>query len=171
MCIRDRYYSAVKYVYEKGLMDGVDVGVFAPNDTLTRAMVWTIIARAEGVEMCIRDRAGTVCAVTGLADSYPGEGLGFEPDAASPALEPVLRYRVILPAGSDAATALRQLRELEQEDPALHVVWDERLGEAFLQLMGEVQLLSLIHISPRPWAASTMRLQMFTFSLLSIVVA
>ena len=84
--------------------------------------------------------AGTVCAVTGLADSYPGEGLGFEPDAAAPALEPVLRYRVILPAGADAATALRQLRELEQEDPALHVVWDERLGEAFLQLMGEVQL-------------------------------
>lgn len=83
---------------------------------------------------------GTVCAVTGLADSYPGEGLGFEPDAAAPALEPVLRYRVILPAGADAATALRQLRELEQEDPALHVVWDERLGEAFLQLMGEVQL-------------------------------
>ena len=78
--------------------------------------------------------------MTGLAESYPGEGLGFEPDAASPALEPVLRYRVILPAGSDAATALRQLRELEQEDPALHVVWDERLGEAFLQLMGEVQL-------------------------------
>ena len=48
--VRDWYYSAVKYVYEKGLMDGVDVGVFAPNDTLTRAMVWTIIARAEGVD-------------------------------------------------------------------------------------------------------------------------
>ena len=47
---RDWYYSAVKNVYEKGLMDGVDVGVFAPNDTLTRAMVWTIIARAEGVD-------------------------------------------------------------------------------------------------------------------------
>ena len=47
---RDWYYSAVKYVYEKSLMDGVDVGVFAPNDTLTRAMVWTIIARAEGVD-------------------------------------------------------------------------------------------------------------------------
>ena len=47
---RDWYYSAVKYVYEKGLMDGVDVGVFAPNDTLTRAMVWTFIARAEGVD-------------------------------------------------------------------------------------------------------------------------
>jgi hypothetical protein len=48
--VRDWYYNAVKYVYEKGLMDGVDVGVFAPDDTLTRAMVWTIIARAEGVD-------------------------------------------------------------------------------------------------------------------------
>ena len=83
---------------------------------------------------------GAVCAVTGLADSYPGEGLGFEPDAAAPALEPVLRYRVILPDGCDVHTALRQLRELEQEDPLLHVVWDERLGQVHLQLMGEVQL-------------------------------
>ena len=83
---------------------------------------------------------GTVCAVTGLADSYAGEGLGFEPDAASPSLEPVLRYRVILPLGCDTAMAMRQLRELEQEDPMLRVVWDERLGEAQLQLMGEVQL-------------------------------
>lgn len=83
---------------------------------------------------------GTVVAVTGLADTYPGEGLGFEPDAASPVLEPVLRYRVILPEGCDVHTALRQLRELEQEDPLLHVVWDERLGQVHLQLMGEVQL-------------------------------
>ena len=84
--------------------------------------------------------AGTVCAVTGLAESRPGEGLGFEPDAEAPALEPVLSYRVLLPEGCDAQTALRQLRELEQEDPAPHVVWDSRLGEAHLQLMGEVQL-------------------------------
>ena len=83
---------------------------------------------------------GTVCAVTGLTDSYTGEGLGFEPDAAAPALEPVLRYRVLLPAGCDETAALRQLRELEQEDPMLHVVWDEHLGEVHLQLMGEVQL-------------------------------
>lgn len=83
---------------------------------------------------------GTVCAVTGLNDAYPGEGLGVEPDAISPALEPVLRYRVILPPGCDESAALKQLRELEQEDPMLHVVWDERLGEAHLQLMGDVQL-------------------------------
>ena len=83
---------------------------------------------------------GAVCAVTGLTDTYPGEGLGFEPDAAAPALEPVLRYRVQLPEHCDVHTALRQLRELEQEDPLLHVVWDERLGEVHLQLMGEVQM-------------------------------
>lgn len=51
-----------------------------------------------------------------------------------------MRYRVILPSGCDTALAMRQLRELEQEDPMLRVVWDERLGEAQLQLMGEVQL-------------------------------
>ena len=84
--------------------------------------------------------AGTVCAVTGLADSYPGEGLGFEPDAAPPSLEPVMRHRVILPPGCDVHTVLRQFRELEQEDPLLRVVWDERLSTLFLQLMGEVQL-------------------------------
>ena len=83
---------------------------------------------------------GTVVAVTGLADTYPGEGLGFEPDAAAPALEPVLRYRVLLPQGCDIPAALGHLRELEQEDPLLHVVWDQRLGQAHLQLMGEVQL-------------------------------
>ena len=93
--------------------------------------------------------AGTVCAVTGLGESYPGEGLGFEPDAPAPSLEPVLRYRVLLPPGSDAHTALRQLRELEQEDPQLHVVWDERLGAAFVQLMGEVQLEILRDILKR----------------------
>ena len=83
---------------------------------------------------------GTVCAVTGLDSSYAGEGLGFEPDAASPTLEPVLGYHVLLPSGCDVTAALRQLRELEQEDPLLHVVWDERLGEVQLQLRGEVQL-------------------------------
>ena len=83
---------------------------------------------------------GMVVAVAGLPDSYPGEGLGAEPDAAPPALEPVLHYRVLLPQGCDVPTALRCLRELEQEDPLLHVVWDERLGQLHLQLMGEVQL-------------------------------
>ena len=83
---------------------------------------------------------GDVVAVAGLSDAYPGEGLGSEPDASPPALEPVLRYRVLLPQGIEVHKALGQLRELEQEDPLLHVVWDERLGQVHLQLMGEVQL-------------------------------
>ena len=83
---------------------------------------------------------GTWWRVAGLSDAYPGEGLGSEPDASPPALEPVLRYRVLLPQGIDVHKALGQLRELEQEDPLLHVVWDERLGQVHLQLMGEVQL-------------------------------
>ena len=93
--------------------------------------------------------AGTVCAVTGLEDTYPGEGLGFEADAAAPVLEPVISYRVVLPEGCDRTAALRQLREIEQEDPTLRIVWDGHLGDARLQLMGDVQLEVLQDILSR----------------------
>ena len=83
---------------------------------------------------------GDVVAVTGLTATYPGQGLGVQPDAAAPVLEPVLTYRLLLPESGDPHTALRALRQLEQEDPQLHVVWQEALGEIHLQLMGEVQL-------------------------------
>lgn len=84
--------------------------------------------------------AGTVCAVTGLTRTYPGEGLGSQPDTGTPILEPVLNYRVELPQGADPHHTLRALRTLEEEDPQLHVVWNDALGEIHLQLMGEVQL-------------------------------
>ena len=84
--------------------------------------------------------AGTVCAVTGLMRTYPGEGLGSQPDTGTPILEPVLNYRVELPQGADPHHTLRALRTLEEEDPQLHVVWNDALGEIHLQLMGEVQL-------------------------------
>ena len=84
--------------------------------------------------------AGTVCAVTGLSATAAGEGLGAEAEALPPALEPVLTYQVLLPAGQDPHTALQKLRQLEEEDPQLHIVWNERLGEIHVQLMGEVQL-------------------------------
>lgn len=83
--------------------------------------------------------AGTVCAVTGPADTFPGEGLGFERDAASPTLQPVLTY-TLLPGGNDIHRCLDALRELEDEDPLLRVSWQERLEEIHLQLMGSVQL-------------------------------
>ena len=84
--------------------------------------------------------AGMICAVTGLNHTYPGQGLGGEPDSELPVLQPVLTYRVILPDGMDAHTALVRLRQLEQEEPALHVLWNEALGEIHVQIMGDVQL-------------------------------
>ncbi len=84
--------------------------------------------------------AGTVCAVTGLSQTYPGQGLGIEEQSAAPALEPVLTYGLLLPREVDPAIALKKLRELEEEDPQLHLLWDEEHREISLQLMGEVQL-------------------------------
>ncbi|MGN0163538.1 MAG: NYN domain-containing protein [Candidatus Ornithomonoglobus sp.] len=84
--------------------------------------------------------AGTVAAVTGLSATYPGEGLGCESNSGMPFLEPVLTYRVELLDGTDVLTALNRLRHLEQEDPQLHVIWNEPLQEIHIQLMGEVQL-------------------------------
>ncbi|MGN8895893.1 NYN domain-containing protein [Flavonifractor sp. HCP28S3_F3] len=84
--------------------------------------------------------AGSVIAVTGLSAAAAGQGLGFEAEGAPPALEPVLTYQVILPDGQDPVTAMQKLRQLEEEDPQLHLVWNERLREIHIQLMGEVQL-------------------------------
>ncbi len=84
--------------------------------------------------------AGTVCAVTGLTRTFPGQGLGTEPDSPGAALEPVLNYRVELPQETDVHTALLKLRELEEEDPQLHILWNEHLRELHIQLMGPVQV-------------------------------
>ena len=83
---------------------------------------------------------GMICAVTGLTQTYAGMGLGAEADAAAPVLEPVLSYRVEYPPEYDAHTVLGKLRRLEEEDPQLHAVWNEQLGEIHVYLMGEVQL-------------------------------
>ena len=83
---------------------------------------------------------GQVCAVTGLTKARPGEGLGAERDSDLPVLEPVLSYQVLLPGGADVHAALGKLHRLEEEEPQLHVVWNETLGEIHVQLMGEIQL-------------------------------
>ena len=83
--------------------------------------------------------AGTVCAVTGLTRTFPGAGLGKEHDGANPVLQPVLTY-TLLPGECDIHACLVALRELEDEDPLLHVVWQPHLEEVHLQLMGAVQL-------------------------------
>ncbi len=84
--------------------------------------------------------AGTVCAVTGLAKTWPGQGLGIERETVLPVLSPVLTYRIDLPEDCDAHTALQKLRQLEEEEPQLHIVWNEQLGEIHAQVMGEVQI-------------------------------
>ena len=83
---------------------------------------------------------GQVCAVTGLTKARPGEGLGAERERDLPVLEPVLSYQVLLPEGADVHAALGKLHRLEEEEPQLHVVWNETLGEIHVQLMGEIQL-------------------------------
>lgn len=84
--------------------------------------------------------AGTVCAVTGLGQTYPGAGLGIEKDSETPVLEPVLNYQILFPPSYDAHTILKDLRQLEEEEPMLRIVWKEELGEIHAQLMGEVQI-------------------------------
>ena len=84
--------------------------------------------------------AGTVCAVTGLTRTFPGQGLGGEQGAEGALLEPVLTYRLLLEEGCDVHTLLGQLRRLEEEEPQLGVVWNPRLGELSVRVMGPVQL-------------------------------
>lgn len=84
--------------------------------------------------------AGSVCAVTGLSRTKPGEGLGIEEASNTPVLEPVLSYRIILPADCDPKMMLPKLRQIEEEDPELHIVWNEQLQEIQVQIMGEVQI-------------------------------
>lgn len=84
-------------------------------------------------------KAGGVCAVTGLSSSYIGQGLGVEKGTAAPFLEPVLTYQMILPEGADTTKVLRELKQLEEEEPLLNIVWNPALEEIHVQLMGEVQ--------------------------------
>lgn len=84
--------------------------------------------------------AGTICAVTGLTRVAPGQGLGYETASVLPVLEPVLTYRLILPEEVDAAAMLPKLAQLEEEDPKLHITWEESKKEIHVQLMGEIQM-------------------------------
>lgn len=83
---------------------------------------------------------GMVCAVTGLNETYAGMGLGYEKTSTKTFLEPVLTYKLEILDNTDVHTALVKLRVLEQEDPQLHIIWNELLREIHLQLMGEVQI-------------------------------
>ena len=83
--------------------------------------------------------AGEICAVIGLSSSYVGQGLGLEQDGGNPLLEPVLSYAIHLPPECDARVIFPKLKELEEEEPSLYLMWNEELSQIEVRLMGEVQ--------------------------------
>lgn len=85
-------------------------------------------------------KAGDICAVPGFVDTYAGQGVGKEADFCANQLAPVCNYQILLPEGTDEAIAWRQLKQLEEEDPNLHLSWQAQTREIFIQPMGEVQL-------------------------------
>lgn len=91
-------------------------------------------------EMLKKAEPGMVVAVTGISDTKPGQVFGSASDSVLPLLEPVLTYRILLPFGTDSHTMLKNMRMLEEEDPQLHIVWNEALGEIQAQVMGDVQM-------------------------------
>ena len=84
--------------------------------------------------------AGRVCAVTGLENTRPGQGIGAEEESELPVLEPVLTYQILLPDDCDVHKMLLNLKILEEEEPELHIVWEEQTSEIHVQLMGDVQI-------------------------------
>lgn len=84
--------------------------------------------------------AGEICAAIGLSATYAGQGLGAESDSSAPLLEPVLSYRIILPHGCDPNLYFPKLKELEEEEPSLHLYWNEELRQIEARLMGEIQI-------------------------------
>ena len=85
-------------------------------------------------------KAGEVCAVTGLENTRPGQGIGNQEGESIPVLEPVLTYQIILPEGCDAHSTFNKLKQLEEEVPQLDIVWNENLKEIHARLMGDVQI-------------------------------
>ncbi len=100
-------------------------------------------ARYETVEEA---SAGTVCAVTGLGETSAGQGVGCEQENVFAGLEPVLSYKVSYPEDKDAVVVLRDIRQLEEEEPELHVEFAQETGEIFVKVMGQVQLQVLMQI-------------------------
>lgn len=118
-----------------------DDSSIAQEDTWSEKINQIRIYSGEKFDPIPEAEAGTICAVTGLTKTKPGEGLGTERGTwIVPILEPVLMYRIILPEGCDPAMMLPKLRQVEEEIPELHIVWDEALQEIRVQIMGEVQI-------------------------------
>ena len=98
------------------------------------------IYSGERYDMVDSVQTGEICAVTGLDQTYPGMGLGVNHTTTMPILEPVLNYQIIVPQGVNPVELMRNLKQLEEEDPQLNILWNEQLQEIHAQLMGQVQM-------------------------------
>jgi small GTP-binding protein len=113
---------------------------YPAEDLLTEKIEQIRRYSGEKYEVLDRVSPGEVCVVTGLSSTFPGQGLGAEAAVNLPVLEPVLNYRMILPAEVNPAEFLKNMRLLEEEDPQLYVVWKEEAKEIHVQLMGQIQM-------------------------------
>ena len=122
------------------------VNVDGAEDSTERDSYWEEkvdqirIYSGTGYEMVQEANAGCICAVTGLSKTICGEGLGREETFTEPVLAPVLTYQIILPKGSNVHQSFLKLRQLEEEEPLLHIIWKEQTNEIHAQVMGLVQM-------------------------------
>ncbi len=128
--------QGVRFTHMKITSGSLKVRSLIDGEKISRIRVYS------GVKFSNPDEvfAGTVCAAEGFSNTRAGQGLGAEKSALPPVLEPVMTYRMILPQGADEHTVLNQMRTLEQQDSQLHVIWNSRLREIHVSLMGEIQL-------------------------------
>lgn len=110
------------------------------SETLEEKVDQIRIYSGEKYEMVDEVQVGEICAVTGLDQTYPGMGLGVNTTKTMPILEPVLNYQIIVPQGVNPVELMRSLKQLEEEDPQLNILWNEQLQEIHAQLMGQVQM-------------------------------
>lgn len=115
-----------------------------PQSELVEKIDQIRLYSGEKYETAEQIRAGEVCAVTGLTATFPGMGIGEREQTRTPVLEPVLNYQLILPVEVNPMEFLKNMRQLEEEDPQLYVVWKEELKEIHVQLMGLVQMEVLV---------------------------
>ncbi len=124
-----------------GVLSVKDKITYKSNGELREEKVDQIrIYSGEKYEVTEQVRVGEVCALTGLDATYPGMGLGANTTTTMPILEPVLNYQIIVPQGVNPVELMRNLKQLEEEDPQLNILWNENLQEIHAQLMGQVQM-------------------------------
>lgn len=142
---RDRAGNRLTHLKVTGGMLKVKMTISNADSAASGEEVWT--QKADSIRICAgagfvnadHVKAGEICAIPGLTQTYAGQGLGFETRSEAPVLVPVLTYRLVLPEGVDIVKVLGQMRALEEEEPELNVVWRESLKEIHVQVMGEVQ--------------------------------